>query len=104
MTDERRASQLASLKIVRPIESAEFTLTADNSFELRVNGRSAGSGNNFHQIYKFDIEPFLKEGTNTLEIIAENSGANANPAGLIGRLFEFAGALFRSSLHDREMP
>jgi hypothetical protein len=70
----------------RPIQSAEIVMTADNSFELWVNGRSVTSGDNFHQGYAADITTLLQPGENTLAVAANNSGTTPNPAGLIGSL------------------
>lgn len=66
--------------------SARLTLTADNSFELWVNGQPAGSGNNFNESYGFDLSRFLKPGTNLLAVTAVNGADYPNPAGLIGSL------------------
>lgn len=65
------------------IESATASVTADNSFELWVNGRSAGKGDNFREIGEFEIGARLKPGTNILAVAAENGGDAPNPAGLI---------------------
>ena len=66
------------------IESARAFLSADNSFELWVNGRKAGSGDNFHLASALDVKPMLRAGTNLLAVAAENGGDAPNPAGLIG--------------------
>jgi len=68
------------------VESARAVLTADNSFRLWVNGRRAGSGDNFHAAGVFDIKRFLRAGVNVLAVAAENGGASANPAGLLGTI------------------
>ena len=68
------------------IESARVFMTADNAFELFVNGRSTGSGDNFHEVCELDVAAFLKLGANELAVIAENGGDAPNPAGLIGAL------------------
>lgn len=68
------------------IQSARVFMTADNSFELTVNGRNAGSGDNFHDLRELDVAPMLKPGANELVVIAENGGDASNPAGLIGAL------------------
>ncbi len=70
----------------RPIESAEVTMTADNRFELFVNGRSAGAGDNFHVAQTMDVTGQLRPGNNVLTVTAENGGDRPNPAGLIGAL------------------
>ncbi len=67
-----------------PLESARVYMTADNSFQLWVNGRHAGSGDNFHAAVSLDIVRMLKPGTNVLAVAAENGGATPNPAGLLG--------------------
>jgi len=68
------------------IESARCFMTADNSFELWVNGREAGRGDNFHEAAVLDIKPMLLAGANVLAVAAENGGTTPNPAGLIGTL------------------
>ncbi len=68
------------------IESARVFMSADNSFELWVNGRKAGEGDNFHVAAVLDIKPMLRAGVNVLAVAAENGGTAPNPAGLIGTL------------------
>ena len=68
----------------RVIASARVTMTADNAFELWVNGRRAGSGDDFTQYYVMDIASLLRPGANTLAVVADNGGEGPNPAGLIG--------------------
>jgi hypothetical protein len=68
------------------IESALVSMTADNSFELWLNGREAGRGDNFHEAAVLDIKPMLRVGVNVLAVAAENGGTTPNPAGLIGTL------------------
>ena len=65
------------------VESATASLTADNTFELWVNGRSAGKGDNFREVAEFEIGARLKPGTNILAVAADNGGDAPNPAGLI---------------------
>ncbi|HPO16258.1 MAG TPA: glycosyl hydrolase [Candidatus Hydrogenedentes bacterium] len=70
----------------RTIQSAQATMTADNSFELFVNGQSAGTGNNFTIAQTLDVSALLKPGKNELTVVAENGDNKANPAGMIGAL------------------
>lgn len=72
----------ASQKIVE----ARFLGTADNHFQLWVNGNEAGQGDNFHQLYNSDVAAYLRPGTNWLALAVENSGDTPNPAGVIGAL------------------
>jgi len=92
-----------SLKGDPKVESARVFMTADNSFELWVNGRQAGSGNNFHVCSTLDVAPLLKSGANVLAVAADNSGTEPNPAGLIGRLvIKFHDGQVREVPTDRE--
>jgi hypothetical protein len=68
------------------VESARAFVTADNSFELWVNGRKAGAGDNFHVAPTMEVKLMLRAGTNLLAVAAENGGDAPNPAGLIGML------------------
>ncbi len=70
----------------RPVEMASVLMTADNSFELSINGRSAGTGHSFHEVVEMDVAALLQPGTNTLAVTAVNGGDAPNPAGLIGVL------------------
>ncbi|MGD0536618.1 MAG: glycosyl hydrolase [Verrucomicrobiota bacterium] len=78
--------RVVTLEANAGIESALVSMTADNSFDLFVNGRHAGNGDNFHETCSFDVAPMLQPGTNVLAVEAENGGDAPNPAGLIGRL------------------
>ncbi len=70
----------------RAIEAARFAMTADNSFELFVNGHSVVTGDNFHNVVVADVAALLQPGANTITVTAENTGDESNPAGLIGAL------------------
>ncbi len=72
------------------IQSAEAAMTADNSFELFVNGQRAGTGNNFNLITRINVGALLKRGSaNELVVIADNGDDKPNPAGLVGALHIF---------------
>ena len=68
------------------IKSARCEVTADNDFDLSVNGSTVMSGNNFHSIYSDDVASLLKPGPNTISLTAINGGDNPNPAGVIAAL------------------
>ncbi len=78
--------RVIDIDAVKRIESARVAMTADNSFELSVNGQPAGSGDNFHEIVERDIASLLKPGGNRLEVVAVNDGDAPNPAGLVGSI------------------
>ena len=75
-----------NVEIGSSIKSARFAITADNSFTCWVNGRQAGTGNDYKRVFEIDVASLLKPGQNLLAIEAENGGNSPNPAGLIGSL------------------
>jgi len=79
----RRDFELAAGVAVR---TATIELTADNEFRLYVNGREAGTGDNWKTPEKLSIGELLKPGKNVLAVVAHNIGDSPNPAGLIARL------------------
>ncbi len=70
----------------QPVATARVSVTADNSFDLWINGRLVGAGGDFNTIFNFDITPFVKPGTNLIAIAALNGDDKPNPAGLIASL------------------
>src|SRR5204863_9627069 len=66
------------------INKAEYLLTADNRFELTVNGKSVARGNDFHRTFGGEFTEHLKPGDNELLINVKND--KDGPAGLVGRL------------------
>ena len=72
------------------LRKATFVGTADNGFELFVDGARAGggdeSGEGWRNPVELDITAMLHPGAHTLAIAATNGGDQPNPAGLIGRL------------------
>ncbi len=78
--------RIVELDSTQPIASAQIALTADNSFDLWINGQRVGAGDNFHQNYEFDVAAMLKPGANVLAVAADNGGDKPNPAGLVGCL------------------
>jgi hypothetical protein len=69
----------------RKVKSARAGLSVDNSFELFVNGRKAGSSSSWETPSKIDIAELLRPGKNALCIRAANGGDAANPAGVLAR-------------------
>ena len=70
----------------RKISSAMASMTADNTFELFVNGTKILGGDNFHQVQSVDIAPYLRAGANEIQVVATNIGDAPGPAGLLGNL------------------
>jgi hypothetical protein len=69
------------------IKSAVCSITVDNAFVLFVNGKRVGSGNDWQEVYSFDVTPLLAPGDNVLAVEGENwQGGGDNPAGVFARL------------------
>jgi hypothetical protein len=78
--------RLLTLEEGSRVASATLVMTVDNSFECWVNGRPAGSGDDFSHAYRMNIASLLKPGTNVIAVEAVNGGDAPNPAGLIAQL------------------
>ena len=78
--------RLVVLDSAREVASARTAMTADNSFELWVNGERAGAGEDANQLIRMDVTRWLKPGTNLLAVAGFNAHAEPNPASLIGTL------------------
>lgn len=65
-------------------EFGQVHITCDNAYELYVNGRLAGQGNDWRKMNVHDIEKFLLPGANVVAVKATNSDAGA--AGLAARV------------------
>ncbi|MDR3690640.1 MAG: glycosyl hydrolase [Fimbriimonas sp.] len=68
------------------VASARVAFTADNRFDLYMNGALVASGTDFHQVQSADVTRLLKPGRNDMRVDATNDGDTPNPAGLIGAL------------------
>jgi putative heme-binding domain-containing protein len=65
-------------------EAAEIHLTADNEFELFVNGQHVAKGTDWRQLQVHDITNLLQNGRNTVAVRVRNNDAGA--AGLAARV------------------
>jgi hypothetical protein len=70
----------------RNVRSARVVMTADNAFQLWVNGKLSGEGDNFTTARVMNIARLLKAGKNVVAVLADNGGEGPNPAGLIGSI------------------
>lgn len=66
------------------VETAEVQITADAGYELYVNARLVGSGNNWKVLDRHDIADYLTPGRNTIAVKAD-SGEKGS-AGLVARV------------------
>src|SRR5688500_16748952 len=65
-------------------ELAQVHIACDNQYELYVNGRLAGSGNDWRKMDVHDITKLLNRGKNVIAIKATNADPGA--AGLVARV------------------
>ena len=74
----------------RPITEAVFTGTADNRFELFVNGAEVGgsdaSAEGWRHPVTLDVREHLRPGVNQFALAAVNASNQPNPAGVLGVL------------------
>ena len=68
------------------ITKATVWMTADNEFQLLVNGRKAGEGHSFRHFSVIDVTEHLHPGRNLLAVKGVNLGQGPNPAGVMGML------------------
>lgn len=74
------------LPAIGKLRSAVAEMTADNAFQLWINGTLALEGDNFHVVARGDVSHLLRPGRNDMAVLATNGGESANPAGLIGAI------------------
>jgi putative membrane-bound dehydrogenase-like protein len=65
-------------------EHGEIQIACDDSYELYVNGRHVGAGQNWKVLDTFDITKYLVQGLNTVSIKATNTEAGS--AGVVARV------------------
>ncbi|MCA9133272.1 MAG: HEAT repeat domain-containing protein, partial [Planctomycetales bacterium] len=75
----RKTFQLGS------VEQASVTITADDSYELFVNGRKIGRGQSIRQMEQYDISRLLARGRNVIAVRVTNLALG--PAALAARVF-----------------
>ncbi|MSR58256.1 MAG: DUF1549 domain-containing protein [Planctomycetaceae bacterium] len=67
-------------------QRAIATFTADNSFELFINGDSIAKSENWGAPVQIDVTAALIKGPNIIGVQARNGGDSPNPAGVIGEI------------------
>jgi alpha-L-rhamnosidase len=70
----------------RAVKGAVCLLTADDGFQLFVNGHPAGQGSTWKTLVNVEVTGRLQPGANALGIEAVNGGDHPSPAGVLGRL------------------
>ena len=64
------------------VESATCVVTCDNGFELYVNGKKIGGGDNWADPKSFDLSSALLKGANQVVVVGSNAGSSPNVAAL----------------------
>jgi hypothetical protein len=64
------------------VDSATCVVTCDNGFELYVNSKKIGTGDNWADPKSFDLSSALLKGTNQVMIVGSNAGSSPNIAAL----------------------
>jgi hypothetical protein len=64
------------------VESATCVVTCDNGFELYVNGKKIGAGDNWADPKSFDLSASLLKGVNQIVVVGHNAGKAPNVAAL----------------------
>lgn len=64
------------------VDAATAVVTCDNGFELFVNGRKIGAGDNWADPKSFDLSAALLKGANQIVVVGRNAGSAPNLAAL----------------------
>ncbi|MDX1962124.1 MAG: HEAT repeat domain-containing protein [Pirellulales bacterium] len=81
-------------------ESADIQITADNAYELFVNGRSVGKGDKWQLLDTYDISKYLIKGRNCVAVKVENTDTPS--AGLVAQvLVKEVGGTFVAYASDK---
>ncbi|MFG0335728.1 MAG: DUF1549 domain-containing protein [Maioricimonas sp. JB049] len=64
-------------------DHAVVVISADNAFNLVVNGQSVANGTDWSHPGVIHVGPHLRAGKNVIAVTASNGGTEPNPAGLI---------------------
>lgn len=67
-----KATFVKKFNISKPVVAAQVQLSADNGYELKVNGQFVGADGDWYSTEKYDIAPLLKNGENIIEYTGKN--------------------------------
>ena len=70
------------LALAADVDLATCVITCDNGFELYVNGKKIGTGDNWADPKSFDLSSALLKGANQVVIVGSNAGSSPNIAAL----------------------
>jgi hypothetical protein len=77
-----RVAFIRTFMLDAPPIAAEAVITCDNAYTLIVNGRYVIADADWKTPERVDFRPFLERGRNEIVVLADNLGADPNPAGL----------------------
>jgi len=81
------------LEAAEPVAEAWLRISADDAYELYVNGKRVGSGDNWAQPDRYDLAPLLRTGANVVAVKASNNLAGPAGAFFAGRVTYRSGKL-----------
>lgn len=61
------------IRLETTVKEARLDITADHSYELIINGKTAGSDNNWENVESYILSEFFHPGENTIEIKTRNT-------------------------------
>ena len=64
------------------VDAANCVVTCDNGFELFVNGKKIGAGDNWADPQNYDLSVALLKGANQIVVVGRNAGSGPNIAAL----------------------
>ena len=76
----RKITLRKRFQLSRTPDYAAAVVSADNGFDLYVNGLKAGEGTNWEEPSSIPLNGLLKSGENELLLVVTNSGEEPNPA------------------------
>jgi putative heme-binding domain-containing protein len=71
--------------VLSSVEQAVVIITADDRYDLFINGRPVGSGKSIRQMEQYDVTTLLQRGKNVIAVKATNVAAG--PAAVAARVF-----------------
>jgi len=69
----------------KPVKAARMYITADNAFQLYVNGQEVGEGTVWQRLNEYPVEKLLQAGDNLIAVRATNTAGTV--CGLFAQLF-----------------
>ena len=65
------------------IQDASILISVDDTYKLFINGKPVGTGDNWTDVGKYNVENLLTKGTNCIAVEGDNKGKIGNPASIL---------------------